>query len=275
MKKQSSQFDKIIKENLEAVIPGLIKKLLGIIAIETEELPDDIQRTKERKPDALKKIKDSEGNIFVLHIEFQLRDEPDMVFRMLEYYGLLARTYKLPVHQYVIFLGNKIPKMKTTLNWKGINFEYKILTFNQIDYRIFLASDKPEEVMLGVLGNFGNDSPDVVSNNIIQRIKETSNGDFLLLKHLEQLRSLSRICKLESLFTIIMDSVSKYIDEKTDVLYIKGKNEGKLEGFFEKDTIFVTNLLKSTKMSYEEISNVACVSLEFVHEIARQLRISN
>jgi hypothetical protein len=265
MKKQSSQYDKIIKENLEAVIPGLIKNLLGIIAIETEELPDDIQRTKERKPDALKKIKDSDGNTFVLHIEFQLRDEPEMIFRMLEYYGLLARTYKLPVHQYVIFLGNKTPKMKTKLTWKGIGFEYKLLTFNQIDYRIFLASDKPEEIMLGVLGNFGNDTPEEVSNNLIQRIKETSNGDFLLLKHLEQLRSLSRICKLESLFTIIMDSVSKYIDEKTDVLYIKGKNEGLYEG----KKSFVQYLIEEGEKTFEQISDIAGVPLSFVQEVAK------
>lgn len=265
MKKQSSQYDKIIKENLEAVIPGLIKKILGITAIETEELPDDIQRTKERKPDALKKIKDSEGNTFVLHFEFQLVDEPDMIFRMLEYYGLLARNYKLPVHQYVIFLGEKNPKMITGLKWKGINFEYKLFTLNQIDYHIFLESDKPEEIIFGILGDFGNDNPKIVTETLIQRIRETSKDTFSLSKYLTQLRVLSKIRKLDSLIEIIMDSISKYIDEKTDILYIKGKDAGLHEG----KKSFVLYLVEEGEKTFEQISDIAGVPLSFVQEVAK------
>ena len=71
MSKQSNQYDKIFKENLEAIIPGLMEHVLGITAVASEELPDDVQHTKERKPDVLKKITDSEGSIYVLQIEFQ------------------------------------------------------------------------------------------------------------------------------------------------------------------------------------------------------------
>ncbi len=67
-KKHASQYDKIFKENIEAVIPSLIANLLHIDAVESEEIPDDVQHTKERKPDVLKKITDSGGNIFVLQI---------------------------------------------------------------------------------------------------------------------------------------------------------------------------------------------------------------
>ena len=68
---QANQYDKIFKENIEAVIPSLMQNILNIHVANSEELPDDIQHTKERKPDVLKKITDDEGNIFVLHIEFQ------------------------------------------------------------------------------------------------------------------------------------------------------------------------------------------------------------
>jgi hypothetical protein len=53
-KKQSNQYDKIFKENIEAVIPSLMLNILGINAISVEELPDDVQHTKERKPDVFK-----------------------------------------------------------------------------------------------------------------------------------------------------------------------------------------------------------------------------
>lgn len=69
--KQSSQYDKILKENLEATIPGLVENILHIQVVLSEELPDDLQHTKERKPDALKRITDQSGQTFILHLEFQ------------------------------------------------------------------------------------------------------------------------------------------------------------------------------------------------------------
>ena len=61
---QVNKYDKILRENLEAALPGLIKNLLGIYAVCSEELPDDIQHTKERKPDVLKKVTDKNGETF-------------------------------------------------------------------------------------------------------------------------------------------------------------------------------------------------------------------
>ena len=98
-KNQGSSYDKIIKENLEVTLPVIIKDLLGLQIIVSEELPDDVQHTKERKPDALKKVTDSAGNTYVLHVEFQLEDEKEMVYRMAEYKVMLMRRYRLPVHQ--------------------------------------------------------------------------------------------------------------------------------------------------------------------------------
>lgn len=63
---QSAQYDKIFKENLEAVISSIMQNILEITAISMEELPDDIQHTKERKPDVLKKVTDTKGDTFVL-----------------------------------------------------------------------------------------------------------------------------------------------------------------------------------------------------------------
>ncbi|PRY37560.1 hypothetical protein CLV58_11029 [Spirosoma oryzae] len=72
MRRQVSQYDKIFKENIEAVIPSLMQNILGITAIESEELPDDIQHTKERKPDVLKKLTDDKGKTYVLQMSFRL-----------------------------------------------------------------------------------------------------------------------------------------------------------------------------------------------------------
>ena len=68
MKKQANQYDKIFKENIEAVIPSLMQNVLSINADLIEDLPNDIQHTIERKPDVLKKITDQDGSVFILHL---------------------------------------------------------------------------------------------------------------------------------------------------------------------------------------------------------------
>ena len=66
---QSSEYDRIFKENMEQALPGIIERLLLLQIVQSEELPDDLQQTKERKPDVLKKVTDAAGKTFVLHIE--------------------------------------------------------------------------------------------------------------------------------------------------------------------------------------------------------------
>lgn len=49
-------YDKILKENIEALIIPLADQLLGLSLGQLEELPDDLQVTLERKPDFLKHV---------------------------------------------------------------------------------------------------------------------------------------------------------------------------------------------------------------------------
>lgn len=103
----NDEYDKIFKENIEAVILPIADKLLGIYAGQLEEIPADLQVTLERKPDFTKKAVDKQGNPFILHLEFQVDDEKHMVFRMQAYKALLQEKYPLPVEQFVIYLGKQ------------------------------------------------------------------------------------------------------------------------------------------------------------------------
>ena len=86
----ASDYDKIIKENIEAVFLPVIDKLLGIRSDGAfEELPDDMQVTIERRPDFMKRVAVEGALPYILHIEFQSTDKTDMVYRMLEYRALL------------------------------------------------------------------------------------------------------------------------------------------------------------------------------------------
>ena len=263
MGKQASQYDKIFKENLEAIIPGLMENILGIRAVSSEELPDDIQHTKERKPDVLKKITDSEGRIYVLQIEFQVADEPDMVYRMAEYYIMLERKYKLPVRQFVIFLGATTPQMPVRLDSANLTFDFPLISFSTLDYRPFLRSIQPEEVLLSILANFDGDTVDVVLDQIVQRIEETSSGDFSFKKHINQLRVLAQLRNLGIKLKSAMDSIAQFISPEKDAFYLIGQERAEVR--------IVRGLLIKSDLSVEQIADVAEVSVEFVEEVKQKL----
>src|ERR1700733_8386421 len=124
---QAGQYDKIIKENLEITLPVIIRDVLGLDIAQSEELPDDIQHTKERKPDALKKVIEATGHAYVLQVEFQIEDEKEMIYRMEEYSVMLMRRYRLPVKQYVIFLRDTEPAMPTYIDTEDHKFNYQLI----------------------------------------------------------------------------------------------------------------------------------------------------
>jgi predicted transposase YdaD len=264
MGKQVSQYDKIFKENIEAVMPSLMQNVLAITAVSSEELPDDIQHTKERKPDVLKKITDNQGSTFILQVEFQVADEPEMVYRMADYYVMLERKYKLPVEQFVVFLGSARPEMPTQLSSKRMKFDYSLISFADLDYQLFLRSVQPEEVVLSILGNFKDVSSEQALQQIIGRIEETAKGDFSLKRYFKQLRVLAQLRNLENtLKELVMDSIGKFVSQERDVAYMVGFDKGE-----EK---IVANLLKKLNYSIEQIADMAGVSVNFVRNVQQKL----
>ena len=229
-KQQVNQFDYILRENLEAALPGLIRNLLNIHPVNSEELPDDIQHTKERKPDVLKKVTDKKEETFVLHIEFQAKDEPEMVFRIADYYIMLLRRYKLPVRQYVIYIGEGIPAMTDHICSDCMNFKYRLIVLSAIDYHLLLRSTKPEEKILAILGNFGGGDPRRITENIVNQVIASSSGDFSKLRHIRQLRILAQLRNLGTENLRIMDSIASLISEERDIFYLRGEQKGMEKG---------------------------------------------
>jgi len=273
---QVNQYDKIFRENLEAALPGLIKHLLGIHAVHTEELPDDIQHTKERKPDVLKKVIDKNGETFVLHVEFQVKDEKEMVFRMAEYYIMLLRQYQLPVLQYVIYIGATDPIMSDHISSKQMDYKYQLIALSAVDYKLLLRSDKPEEKMLAILADFGGGDPKRIIENIVNQIIATSKGNFSKLRHIQQLRILAQLRNLAPESLSIMDSIANYISEEKDILYRRGEKEGMEKGIEkgrqEEKEILVKNLLLNTDFTIGKIASLTNVTESFVKKVKKTLK---
>jgi predicted transposase/invertase (TIGR01784 family) len=268
---QINQYDKILQENIESALPGLIKNVLHINAVTSEELPDSIQHTKERKPDLLKRITDDKGNVFVLHIEFQTKNDADIVYRMFEYLAMLLRMYKIPVKQYVIYIGEDKMNMVDTLTNEGSIFRYNLIDISAIDYHVFLRSGNTEEKMFAILANFGKENAEAVIKKIVDDIAQNSTGDLEWSRRKKQLRILAQLRNLAVSNIEIMESVASFYKIENDIVYRVGRKEGIENG----KTIFIKGLLEQTDFTTEKIAEIGDVPVSFVETVKASLAKSS
>ena len=262
-KQQANQYDKIWRENMQAALPGIIKKVLNIQVVNSKNLPEKILLTKQREVDILQEITDKNGHNFILHIEIQVKNEADMVYRMAEYRIMLERLYRFPVKQYVIYLGKGKSAMATSIHSEGLHYEYNLLVFKDISYKIFLSSDQPEEQLLAVLANFEGENPETVITTILQKVRHTSKGDFSENRYLQQLRILIQLRNLSKQFNHVMQTVSKFFKEEKDPLFKKGKEIKSHE--------VVESLISELRLEDEQVARIAKVSVDFVRKVRASL----
>lgn len=257
-KREGNQYDKIVKENIDSIIPAIMVSVLGFRVVESVVIREKLQQTKEKEADALRIVTAPDRQQFILHLEFQVDDYPRMIYRMADYWVLLKSSYSLPVRQFVIYIGSKRPKMKTVLAEDGNYFQFQLINITQFDYLRFLMSVNPEEVILSVLADFRQEKPDIALSQIIHRLEETTHDLRTFQKHLRQLRILSKLRKLDLKFDDMIQNMDKYIDVENDYLYIKAKRE------------IISSLLTNTDFAPERIAHIAGVSLDFVTAIQQE-----
>ena len=86
----------------------------------------------------------------------------------------------------------------------GLTFEYNLFAINSVDYKIFLKSNRPKEIVLSVLANFAKETPENALKHILSRLEETTGGDLALKRYFKQLRILAQLRKLEQKLKIIV-----------------------------------------------------------------------
>ena len=256
--------DKIIKENMEALLLRLAKQLLGIEINDPVDLSEKLQTTVEREPDFLKKVRNNDGTQFILHLEFQTRDELKMVYRMAEYKALLQRKFELPVKQFVIYLGTRKPRMRTQLaeDEKIIGFDLKNIHDLPVDQA--LASNVPEEVILAILADYPKADAEQVVARIIQRLPTISTDSAALKKNIQQLLVLSRLRNLSEVAEKQIEEMPITYDIEKDHLFKRGIEQGK--------RLTIIKMLKDSSLSIAEIARFTDTSVPFVQQLKTEIQ---
>ena len=185
---------------------------------------------------------------------------------------MLARKYKLPVRQYVAYIGEEQMTMRDRLKLEHMEFWYSLLSLAKVDYHLFLGSKKPEEKILALLADFGKEDSRAVADDIVRQVIDSSGSPLQREKYMQQMRVLGKLRKLVPINEVIMESITKYLMEKTDIesdpYFKRGEEKGRSEGKSE----VIKSLLAQTDFSIDKIASIAGVTEDLVRQVKADLR---
>jgi hypothetical protein len=297
---QGNQHDKIIKESIDGTMSFLLKTFADIDVVKSEQLPTEIQQTKERKPDFLKIITDKSGLQIIGHLEFHIKDEADISYRAFEMCSMIKRKKPhLDIFQIIIYLGEK-PAENIIEIIEGRHFTYKLklIQFIQTPVEVFLQAESAAEVVLGILSDFGDKTPEIIIPQLVEKIVKYAKTDLERLKFLQHLRIFSKLRNFGSLINHIMENTIAYfgLKDEDDYMYKRGeaKTEARLQARFQTELakqreeaqrlrleaqarlvsqqrFSIINLLDVAVLSDVQIMKVLDVSEAMVHHVKKDL----
>ena len=274
--KQHQDFDNIVKKTFAKVYQSIIHKLLGLDLKNTVKIPTTFSRTKEKRSDFAIKVSPPNEVPHIVHIEFQSRNDKRMDRRELGYYNDFYWEYGLEIIQYVIYMGNGEPTMKTEIIHRNLTLRYKIIVLNQIDVQLFLNSNDPHEIILAVLCKYERKEAPVIIKRILEKLKAKAQNEGDLHEYVTDLEILSGLRKLQSETKKQISKMPIVYDITKDIRFKEGKLEGKLEGELEgelkKARTSAIRLLKQGVLTPIMIAEGLEVPLSFVLKIQKELQ---
>jgi hypothetical protein len=228
----ANSYDRIFKENIEPLQVPLLKKLLKIDLSKLVPIPAKIQATQEIEMDHIRRVVHANPELdYALQVEFHIQDE-DLRKRNTLHYGIFLTVSDLDLRQVVIFGGMGTPKHITNniLTKRGLRVEFEVIVLKNIPKEEFIDSNVPEEVLLAILCDFGQDKPEEVVRKILKNLKKILKKTDKIRKYQKQLVILSRLRKLELVAKKEVADMTIHYDIETDGLYLEGIEKGIVQG---------------------------------------------
>lgn len=224
---------------------------------------------------------------FILHVEFQTKDDYEMLSRVAEHHGIMYRKHRLPIRHVVVFLGKGKARMRTQLNEDEIFRGFDLINMSELNTEQLLSSQVPEVILLALLGDYEKDRTEAILRLIVSRLKAVAHSEAELKKYIEQLILLSKLRKLSGITDKIISDMPVTYDYTEDFYYLKGRAQEreianqqieqerekakqereKREKAEQEKIISIQALLSTGKLSTAQIAEVMNVTIEFVENI--------
>jgi hypothetical protein len=191
LKKELKRFDLVLKEIFSRAVGKIISIATGEkIEEKLEDINREVKLLKSLRPDMLFKAGDK-----IFHIEIQAQQDKTLPKRMLLYsVGIEEKFGKEPI-QIILFVGKGNPP-PSYFKSEFKTLKFKVVDWKKIDPDEFLKSDKPEEVVLGVLAGKYREKPEVFGK-VIRKISKIIKNKKELLKYMEDISFLGGLFDVE------------------------------------------------------------------------------
>ncbi|MEY3219003.1 MAG: hypothetical protein RIT27_360, partial [Pseudomonadota bacterium] len=130
---QTMKYDTTFKELFPDV--KVLFKLLtnsNVVNIENIEFPS----VQQRRADLIATLE----NGGLLHLELQSDNDDKMLWRELEYCGLISQRYQQVPLQIVLYIGEQSPRFKTEINTPNLKYRYDLINIKDLDCTDLLQS---------------------------------------------------------------------------------------------------------------------------------------
>ena len=229
-------YDKIMRENLQQLFLPLVIEELNFKLKSFQPLPDKQPTTVIRETDAFLLIEtySKEEPKFILHLEFESKDDAEMIYRMSEYHGIELRKYRLPIKHVVVYLGEATPKMRTKLEPSEVFESFTLVNARNFSPKKWLDEEEPSKVIMAILGDYQKKNAELILTAIFDKLVKVCKTDVELKKYVEQLLIISRMRNLEELTVKLLKEMPITLDYKKSYLYKLGLQ--KAEDIIKKTT---------------------------------------
>lgn len=271
-KDKGNLYDRIFKENSEGLFIPITELELGFKIKHYKVLPDKMTRTVQREVDFLYEIELEDGTKLFLHLEFQTKNDKNMVYRVGFYHGMVSHKYQKPIRHVVVYLGEGKATMRTQLHEEEVYKGFDLINVRDMDTDMLLSSQVPEVILLAFLSNVKPEKREVVLRLVIRQLKKYSSSKSELSRYLAQLTILAKLRNFDDEAIKIIQSMPLLhdIDITENILYKEGIEKG-IE--INQQNIVIRLLDKG--IPYEEIIDLMEMTWEEVEAIDKKRKSQN
>ena len=143
-------YDTLFKSVLLAPESRLVRTLTGSPPV--EQLSVEFPTVERRVPDLVCRLADGR----ILHMELQTSNDPQMAWRMLEYYLLLVKRFpEIEVVQFLLYVGRPVLSMPDRVKLPALSFHYRRRDIRDFKPSTFLSSPLQAERIFAILCRTG------------------------------------------------------------------------------------------------------------------------
>jgi hypothetical protein len=150
---------------------------------------------------------------------------------MLDYFYAVRKKYGKTPTRIVLFVGKGNPppskfELQDEFKTQNLFFNFIVLDMKKIDPYVFIKSDRPEEVLVGVLAGKFKDKPEIIKK-VKKRIVEIVKDEKEIAKYIDSISFLAGLFDIE----IEVKFMPIEVDIRKTFLYKWGEKEGEQRGF--------------------------------------------